>query len=156
MTVLFFYTAPPVITLLPSDQTAVQPNTALFTCTSSGFPHPIIQWWRRTLGSDLMLLSNSSQFLINEVVFGVRKRTSHLTLLQTSINDSGNYTCTAENAIGSVNSTARLIVYGRCSSKGLFSCVTLIEYAIPTSFIPSLRFSSLFPFLPLVCSSTSH
>ena len=101
-----------MITVLPSDQTAVQPDTALFSCTSTGLPRPSIKWWRRTVGSELTLVGNSSQFLIRESVSGERKRTSCLTLLQTSSSDSGNYTCTAENAAGSTSITTRLTLYG--------------------------------------------
>ena len=114
---IFVFVVAPVITVLPSDQTVVQPNTALFTCTFSGLPRPSIQWWRRTVGSDLTLVGNSSQFLISETVSGERERTSRLTLLQTNSSDSGNYTCTAENVAGSTSITARLTIYGELELK---------------------------------------
>lgn len=104
----------PVITVLPSDETTVQPNTTLFTCTSTGLPRPSIQWWRRTVGTNLTLLSNSTtNFFISESVSGERERTSHLSVVQTFPSDAGNYTCMVENVVGSTNDTATLTVQGK-------------------------------------------
>ena len=108
-----FPTVPPVISVPLMDQTSVQPNTAMFTCTATGLPRPSFQW-TRTIGNTQVTLTNSSQLVISETNVGDRQITSVLTLAQTSTSNTANYTCTAQNTAGSDSSTASLNVYGEC------------------------------------------
>ena len=109
---LYFYTAAPLLLLVPMDQITIQPNNAVFICTATGLPRPLIQWRVETSNTQI-LLSNSTQFLIQESITGARERISALRLLQTNANNTGNYTCIAKNIVASINSTATLTVYGK-------------------------------------------
>ena len=110
--VLYFYTAAPLFLRVPMDQITIQPNNAIFICTATGLPRPLIQWRVETSNTQI-LLSNSTQLLIQESITGERERISTLRLLQTNANNTGNYTCIAENIVASINSTATFTVYGK-------------------------------------------
>ena len=112
---LYFYTAAPLFLLVSMDQVIIQPNNAIFTCTATGLPRPLIQWRVKTSNTQI-LLSNSTQFLIYENITVERERISTLRLLQTNANNTGNYTCIAVNIVASINSTATLTVYGKSAS----------------------------------------
>ena len=114
---LYFYTAAPLFLLVSMDQVVIQPNNAIFTCTATGLPRPLIQWRVKTSNTGTqILLSNSTQFLIYENITVERERISTLRLLQTNANNTGNYTCIAENIVASINSTSTLTVYGKNTS----------------------------------------
>ena len=112
---LYSYTAAPLFLHVPMDQVIIQPNNAIFTCTATGLPRPLIQWRVKTSNTQI-LLSNSTQLLIYENITGERERISTLRLLQTNANNTGNYTCIAENIVASINSTSTLTVYGKNTS----------------------------------------
>lgn len=111
---LISFTVAPVITANPSNQNAIHPDNANFTCTSTGVPRPSIQWWRAG-EAGLTLLNNPTKYLISEAVSGEREITSRLSIIQTSPSDAGNYTCMVENIVNRTNTTAALTVHGKFS-----------------------------------------
>ena len=131
---LYFYTAAPLFLLVSMDQVVIQPNNAIFTCTATGLPRPLIQWRVKTSNTQI-LLSNSTQFLIYENITVERERISTLRLLQTNANNTGNYTCIAENIVASINSTSTLTMYGKNTS------IIYADYIIATVFYFEFFFS---------------
>ncbi|KAK6301232.1 hypothetical protein J4Q44_G00293300 [Coregonus suidteri] len=94
----------PSFSLLPSDLTVTDGNSAVFSCETTGSPKPAVSWRR---GSQL-LASGTVQI-------------PRFTLLESGgllvepirMHDSGDYTCTAASADGSINATATLTVWTR-------------------------------------------
>ncbi|KAI4832501.1 hypothetical protein KUCAC02_015465, partial [Chaenocephalus aceratus] len=94
----------PTFTFPSSDQIVTDGNTALFMCQTSGAPKPAITWRK---GSQV-LASGSVQ-----VPRFTLLQTGGLQIRPISFQDSGDYTCIASNAEGSINSTSSLTVWSR-------------------------------------------
>jgi hypothetical protein len=91
------------------------PDAAVLYCQADGEPVPDITWIRElNNGSGVELISEGNiNVMITEQVSGLNK-TSVLTIQSTSIQDSGDYKCRAENELSSVLSeTYHVIVYSK-------------------------------------------
>ncbi|KAF3852403.1 hypothetical protein F7725_005758 [Dissostichus mawsoni] len=94
----------PRFTFPSSDQIVTDGNTALFMCQTSGAPKPAITWRK----GSRVLASGSVQ-----VPRFTLLQTGGLQIRPISFQDSGDYTCIASNAEGSINSTSSLTVWSR-------------------------------------------
>ena len=107
--ILYILVVPPMITMPDPGQRLVvnETNSAIFDCSATGIPTPLIQWYR----GDLLLnetgpgvnarvnMMNSVDISLGELGTAV----STLTIARTIGSDSGNYTCVASNEI--INNT---------------------------------------------------
>ena len=93
----------------PEDQVAIANTDVVFECQAFTDPrevaHLTIRWKRN---GQLINFENESRFLYSDA-------DNTLTIIQCEVNDSGNYTCVADNGLDSYKATAMLIV----NSKGM-------------------------------------
>ena len=87
----------------------------MFQCTATGIPTPDINWYRNGTvlshsGDFRILVSSPSQQLL---LTGVYQVTQTLTITNTTVSDSGNYSCVGNNGIGIDTSTFVLTVRGK-------------------------------------------
>ncbi|XP_020795716.2 LOW QUALITY PROTEIN: protein sidekick-1-like [Boleophthalmus pectinirostris] len=94
----------PVFSKPPVDQTVTEGQTAVFHCQCSGAPRPAITWKRGTQ----VLASGSVQIPRFSLL-----QSGSLQIEPISSQDTGEYTCLASNAEGTINSSATLTVLNR-------------------------------------------
>ena len=100
----------------PAEKTVKEGQTAILKCTVDGYPQPRVTWSRKRstlpIGRHVMGPSNA------------------LILKNVRPEDSGNYSCSAENLLGSINASVQLTVqckfpefeFFKSLSKNLGSC----------------------------------
>ncbi|XP_063239602.1 LOW QUALITY PROTEIN: cell adhesion molecule Dscam2-like [Bacillus rossius redtenbacheri] len=99
--------APPVLLYSFIEQT-LQPGPAVsLKCSASGNPTPHISW---TL--DGFPLPTNGRFVIGQYVTVHGDVISHVNISHVTVEDGGEYTCSAENRAGAAAHSARLNVYG--------------------------------------------
>ena len=103
----------PEVTVSPVTQTVTENQTATFNCSVRGRPRPTVTW-SKVNGS--LVVGRSAT-----------KKNGGLEITKTTFNDSGNYMCTAVNALGRDEKTAKLIVEGK---KSFFEFVFFITIAV--------------------------
>ena len=82
------------------------PDNLTLTCTATAIPRPNITWYKD--GAELM---EGVQVSITSKEEGDRVLESTLTVTSPFLDGIGSYTCTAENVVGTANSTAEVTVY---------------------------------------------
>ena len=87
----------------------------MFQCTATGIPAPDINWYRNGTvlsysGDSQILVSSPSQQLLSSGVYQV---TQTLTIANTTVSDSGYYSCVGNNSVGMDTSTFVLTVRGK-------------------------------------------
>ncbi len=85
--------SPPTVVITPMNQTVKENQTAVFQCSVSGNPKPMVTW----LGANRSPLRSPDG----------RLEVRHVTL-----DDAGQYTCVGRNLLGTANKTAVMIVEG--------------------------------------------
>ena len=104
------------VTLLgdPMDVNVLSPAPAVLNCTATGEPTPQFTWTKMfPNGTTVDMLESMSNIDISTTRSGGNV-TSTLTIEPTDAFDTANYTCTAENMIGSVTSSeAEVTVFGK-------------------------------------------
>ena len=113
--ITFFPLVPATILEDPVKDFAFAPDVISVVCKASGFPVPTITWIRTSMNGSVTELSSSSSsnISITEQVDGVTLASS-LTIVPTSILDTGNYSCRAVNMFGNVISDqAEVVIYGK-------------------------------------------
>ena len=104
------------VTLLgdPMDVNVLSPAPAVLNCTATGEPTPQFTWTKMfPNGTTVDMLESMSNIDISTTCSGGNV-TSTLTIEPTDAFDTANYTCTAENMIGSVTSSeAEVTVFGK-------------------------------------------
>ena len=87
----------PEVTVSPRYQTVSKNQTAIFYCSASGNPRPVVTWGKvnESLGETILSTDDGK-----------------LEIPSSSYNDTGNYICTAVNALGQDQKTTKLFVEG--------------------------------------------
>lgn len=101
---IIYYLVPPRILLSPQDVTTTVRRTLKLQCQSSGIPTPDVMWEkdgvriREEQGSTRQISISSD---------------GTLSITAVSIYDTGQYTCIITNLVGSLNSSAYVIIQGK-------------------------------------------
>ena len=98
----------PNVTAISADQEVTSPAPVSLNCTVDSYPPSTITW----LHNGAEVLTAPSRVTINTVQVNNRTQESTLTLLNTTAEDTGTYTCSAENDEGMTNMTTELQVLG--------------------------------------------
>ena len=96
------------MTDISDNQTVTSPAPVSFNCTVDSYPSSNITW----LHNGAEVQAAPPRVTISTVQVDNRTQESTLTLLNTTAEDIGMYTCSAENSVGSVNMTTELQVLG--------------------------------------------
>ena len=89
----------PTVMISPMKQTVKENQTAVFQCSVSGNPKPLVTWFKL----------NSSAWT-DRFRYGPDGR---LEMRHVTLEDAGKFICVARNILGSVNQSATLIVEGK-------------------------------------------
>ena len=116
----------------PAKKTANESQTAIFKCTVDGNPVPQVTWSKL----------NSSLPVGRHVV----QSNGGLILKDVRPDDEGVYSCTAENLLGSVNASAKLVVQCKLFSFQFLLCLALLcpSYPEATSCLWTQEYCALF------------
>ena len=96
------------MTAISEDQTVTSPAPVSFNCTVDSYPPSTITW----LHNGAEVQAAPPRVTISTVQVDNRTQESTLTLLNTTAEDIGTYTCSAVNGIGTANMTTELRVLG--------------------------------------------
>ena len=96
------------MTAISTNQTVTSPVPASFHCTVDSYPPSTITW----LHNGAEVQAAPPRVTISTVQVDNRTQKSTLTLLNTTAEDTGTYTCSAENDEGMNNMTTELLVLG--------------------------------------------
>ncbi|VVC39650.1 Hypothetical protein CINCED_3A005038 [Cinara cedri] len=99
--------APPIMEYTFIEQTLQPGPTVSLKCSASGNPTPSMAWQL-----DGFRLPDHPRYLIGQYVTLHGDIVSHLNITQVSVEDGGEYTCTASNRAGTTSHSARLNIYG--------------------------------------------
>ena len=98
----------PNVTDISEDQTVTSPAPVSFSCTVDSYPPSNITW----LHNGAEVQAAPPRVTISTVQVDNRTQESTLTLLNTTAEDTGTYTCSAMNGVGLGNMTTELQVLG--------------------------------------------
>ena len=98
----------PNVTAISVDQTVTSPAPVSFNCTVDSYPPSTITW----LHNGAEVQAAPPRVTISTVQVDNRTQESTLTLLNTTAEDTGTYTCSAVNSVGSGIMTTELQVLG--------------------------------------------
>ncbi len=98
----------PAVTSLSADQEVTSPEPVFFNCTVDSYPPSNITW----LHNGAEVQAAPSRVTISTVQVDNRTQESTLTLLNTTLEDDGTYTCSAMNDNGMTIMTTELQVLG--------------------------------------------
>ena len=107
-TYLLSHVVPPSVTAISANQTVTSPAPVSFSCTVDSYPPSNITW----LHNGVEVQTAPPRVTINTVQVDNRTQESTLTLLNTTVGDTGTYTCSVENTEGMTNMTTELRVWG--------------------------------------------
>ena len=96
----------PNVTNISANQEVTSPAPVSFNCTVDSYPPSNITW----LHNGAEVQAAPPRVTISTVQVDNRTQESNLTLLNTTAEDIGNYTCSAVNVEGSINMTTELRV----------------------------------------------
>ena len=103
---------PPIVTTISADisgdQEVTSPDPVSFNCTVDSYPSSNIAW----LHNGAEVQAAPPRVTISTVQVDSRTQESTLTLLKTTAEDIGTYTCSAVNDVGSDSMTTELRVLG--------------------------------------------
>ena len=98
----------PIVTAISAKQAVTSPAPVSFSCTVDSYPPSNITW----LHNGAEVQAAPPRVTISTVQVDNRTQESTLTLLNTTSEDTGIYTCSAANSVGSGNMTTELQVLG--------------------------------------------
>ena len=96
------------MTNISENQEVTSPDPVSFSCTVDSYPPSNITWLHN--GAEVQVAP--PRVTISTVQVDNRTQESNLTLLNTTSEDIGTYTCSAVNVEGSTNMTTELQVLG--------------------------------------------
>ena len=96
------------MTAISTNQEVTSPEPISLKCTVDSYPPSTITW----LHNGVAVQAAPSRVTISTVQVDNRTQESTLTLLSTTAEDTGTYTCSAENDEGMNNRTIELQVLG--------------------------------------------
>ena len=96
------------MTDISANQTVTSPAPVSFNCTVDSYPSSNFTW----LHNGAEVQAAPPRVTISTVQVDNRTQESTLTLLNTTAEDTGMYTCSAENSVGLGNMTTELQVLG--------------------------------------------
>ena len=98
-----------IVTDISANQTVTSPAPVSFNCTVDSYPPSIITWLHN--GDEVQ--AAPPRVTISTVQVDNRTQESTLTLLNATAEDTGTYTCSAANSVGSGNMITELQVLGK-------------------------------------------
>ena len=113
----------PNVTSISAKQTVISPTPVSFNCTVDSYPPSTITWLHN--GDEVQ--AAPPRVTISTVQVDNRTQESTLTILNTTAEDAGTYTCSAESDAGSTNLSTGLQVFGELILFQLLSCVYFIS-----------------------------
>ena len=105
---LLSHVVAPNVTAISADQEVISPAPVSFNCTVDSYPPSNITWLQN--GNEVQ--EAPPRVTISTVEVDNRTQKSTLTFLNTTAEDTGNYTCSAVNDEGMTNMTTELRVWG--------------------------------------------
>ena len=96
------------MTAISANQEVTSPDSVSLNCTVDSYPPSTIIWFYNGVEVQAAL----PRVTISTVQVDNRTQESTLTLLNTTLEDDGTYTCSAENDEGMTNMTTELRVWG--------------------------------------------
>ena len=124
------------MTAISTNQEVTSPDPVSFNCTVDSYPSSNITWHHN--GTDV--LAAPPRVTITTVQVNNRTQESTLTLLNTTAEDIGTYSCSAVNIEGSANMTTELQVLGESTLLQFYLCKELFTSHIFMSGIRSCKF----------------
>ena len=114
----------PIVTAISANQTVTSPANVSFNCTVDSYPPSTITW----LHNGAEVQAAPPRVTISTVQVDNRTQESTLTLLNTTAEDTGTYTCSAVNSVGSGNMITELQVLGELAlvTSTAWSCVYFV------------------------------
>ena len=98
----------------PTSLSVLAPSPVTLTCTAKGKPSPDIVWIKEVNGDQIKYFQSQDRLHI-ATVQRTNMSSSTLTISPTDALDTANYSCMAENLIGSICSQpAEVTVFGEC------------------------------------------
>ena len=104
------------MTNISANQEVTSPAPVSFSCTVDSYPPSNITW----LHNGAEVQAAPPRVTISTVQVDNRTQESNLTLLNTTAEDIGNYTCSAVNVEGMINMTTELQVLGELALLQLY------------------------------------
>ena len=99
----------PIVIAISDNQTVTSPDRVSFNCTVDSYPPSNITW----LHNGAEVQAAPPRVTISTVQVDNRTQKSSLTHLNTTSEDTGTYTCSTVNSVGSGNMTTELQVLGK-------------------------------------------
>ena len=99
----------PIVITTSANQIVTSPAPVSFNCTVDSYPPSTITW----LHNGAEVQAAPPRVTISTVQVDNRTQENTLTLLNTTAEDTGTYTCSAVNSVGSGNMTTELQVLGK-------------------------------------------
>lgn len=99
----------------PHDQTVIEGSAVTFQCRVGGDPTPDILWRRTAAGGNMPL----------DRVHILEDRS--LVLENVNINDEGEYSCEADNAVGSASAVGSLVIHCTYDSIYFFKMFSVFQ-----------------------------
>ena len=123
----------PNVTAISEDRNVTSPAPVFFNCTVDSYPPSNITW----LHNGAEVQAAPPRVTISTVQVDNRTQESTLTLLNTTAEDIGTYTCSAVNGVGLANMTTELRVLGEWGSTKWAS--QIVGHSACPPFSPLLR-----------------
>ena len=113
---------PPVVTAISANQVVTSSDPVSFNCTVDSYPSSNITW----LYNGAEVQAAPPRVTISTVQVDSRTQESTLTLLNTTSEDIGTYTCSAVNDVGSDSMTTELRVLGEYTLLQSYMCTVAL------------------------------
>ena len=115
----------PIVTAISVKQVVTSPAPVSFSCTVDSYPPSTITW----LHNGAEVQAAPPRVAISTVQVDNRTQESTLTILNTTSENTGTYTCSSVNSVGLGNMTTELQVLGKLALKVISTVV--IKYREP-------------------------